>query len=171
MPEDDDRLLSREPEIGFRILPCDVRMPKTVPSMPWGLVVPIIEKIVMQQRPADKGGIIDAKMQALGDPAAEPGDRDAMVEYADSSMLDETVRPAKSRNLVQTSYFLMDQVIMECGRDIQWTATPSAPERHGATGLSVDYSAMQHIAQSHRLSFFSSRSATVTGIFASSAIS
>ena len=76
-----------EPEIAFGVFESPTGVAKTVQPMSLVAVVPIVQKVVVEERTADERTRIDAKAQFIRDFKAGHGDEKRVLEHADFAVL------------------------------------------------------------------------------------
>lgn len=79
-------------KIPLGVLQRPLRVDKTVPAVRPILNVPVIEVIIMQQRPSDKASLITPQFQPSGQPEAAGSDMEGVVIDSGLAVMGETLR-------------------------------------------------------------------------------
>ena len=115
MPHDNIPLARRQLKIFLRTRQGKKRVTKAMQSMAWVGIVPVIEKVIVQQGPAQQRGAVDGDTdaaQALGKGQTCPRHRGHMRIHRHIAMLDKLARQVQTARLCQLTgsmvYFVRD---------------------------------------------------------------
>lgn len=157
MPHDNIPFARRQLKIFLRTCQGKKWMPKSVQSMARVGVVPIVEKVIVQQGPAQQRSTVDrnaSTAQALGKGQARPRYRSHMCIDRHVAMLDKLVRQVQAARLGQLAGGIVDLV-----RDFLGTngiGHAASFQRLTATshGLcTIDKNIMEHISMASDKTF------------------
>ena len=104
MPHDDIPLARRQLKIFLRTCQGKKRMAKAMQPMAWVGIVPVIEKVIVQQGPAQQRGAVNRDTdaaQALGKGQTCPRHRGHMRIHRHIAMLDKLARQVQTARLCQ----------------------------------------------------------------------
>ena len=111
MPHDNIPLARRQLKIFLRTRQGKKRMPKSVQAMAWVGIVPIVEKVIVQQGSAQQRGAVDEDTdttQALGKGQARPRYRSHMCIDRHIAMLDKLARQVQAARLGEQTGGIVD---------------------------------------------------------------